>query len=131
MISLMKRLFYSQWGVRWASPSINCRPCRIGWHIEYSWGCQKQWYKGLPLREKRGKELFLHKVTENLKVDRLLNQRILYFAKRAWSYILAYYSLNIDANNADYGNLSPQITERLAKSFKCHCSALDFNAQGS
>ena len=108
--------------------SPKCHAELAGEGIEYSWGCQKQWYKGLPLREKRGKELFLHNVTESLKADRLSIQRIRKFAKRARSYILAYYSLNIDANNADYGDLSPQIIERLAKSFKCHRSALDFDA---
>ena len=108
--------------------SPKCHAELAGEGIEYSWGCQKQWYKGLPLREKRTKEKFIENVKLSLTKERLSLVQIRKFAKQARCYILAYHSMNMNPDNANFGDLTPQLIERLAKkSFKTHRSALDFD----
>ena len=96
--------------------------------IEYSWGCQKQWYQSIPLKDRKGKDKFYPKVKESLSLDRLTLTRV--FGRRARSYILAYHKMNLKAEEQgqlDLGDLTPQIIEKLAKQFKTHRSALDFD----
>ena len=51
--------------------SPKCHAEVAGEGIEYSWGCQKQWYKSIPLKDRKGKVKFYAKVKESLLLDRL------------------------------------------------------------
>ena len=60
-----------------------CHPELAGEGIEYSWGCAKNFYRRLPLREKKKKEMFMSSVRKSLAQAILNQDRIVKFSKRA------------------------------------------------
>ena len=104
--------------------------------IEYSWGCAKNEYRRQPLQLKRRKETFRDTVRKSIARDVLTRERIRLFSKRAREYICAYLVLSQEAsarndNNSDAAVDSfaaiPVKIEELAKDFKTHRCALDFD----
>jgi len=109
-----------------------CHAELAGEGIECSWGCSKNEYRRQPLSMKRKKETYRELVKTCLSRDTLTTERVRLFAKRARSYVCAYYQLHhsgiIDHDILD-SNLPEQVKiERMAKKYKTHRSAIDFNA---
>jgi hypothetical protein len=65
-----------------------CHPELAGEGIEYSWGCAKNYYRRLPLEEKRKKEKFLGSMRKSMSREVLSQERIVKFSKRAREYIM-------------------------------------------
>ena len=106
--------------------------------IEYCWGFAKLRYRQIPYQKKRGRKNFIElvvKVTANN--DEFFNQRrVESFARRARSYMCAYYCLSqqqqqvqesTNEHSPQHQQAWFQDIERLMKSFKTHRSALDFD----
>jgi len=124
------------------TPKCHCELAGEG--IEYSWGCAKNYYRMLPIREKKSKELFKESVRKCLDQETVLTkERIRAFSRRARQYTMAYYALQLHQENAqqqeqwfDYDNRPPhrdQLSavkiESMFKEFKTHRSAIDFDSQ--
>ncbi len=60
-----------------------CYPELARERIEYSWGCAKNYYRRLPLEEKRKKQKFMGSVRKSLATEVLNQERIIKFSKRA------------------------------------------------
>jgi hypothetical protein len=97
--------------------------------IEYSWGVSKNVYRRMPLNSKKGKESFKALVHECTSRDILSTNTVRKLSRRARSYICAYFALHESKNN---GNDMPLLTlpliQRLAKAYKTHRAAVDFDA---
>ena len=121
-----------------------CHPEPAGEGIEYTWGCAKQYYRNLNINRKRGVDKFRESVAEALSSAVLSKARIRKFSRQARRYILSYYVFeNLRVLSADAGNsgldeisdflkeegetVTPQLIERMAKAFKGHRCALDFD----
>ena len=105
-----------------------CHAELAGEGIEYSWGCAKNEYRRQPLSNKRGKETYRELVKKVLSRENLTTERIRKFARRARSYICAYYQLHyVDSSDVDANGAEQVKIERLAKSYKTHRSVVDFN----
>jgi hypothetical protein len=106
-----------------------CHAELAGEGVEYSWGCAKNSYRRYPLCQKRGKETYMELVKKVLSRDNLTTERIRKFARRARSYICAYYQLHYDGDNNVDANVPEQVRiERLAKAYKTHRSVVDFSS---
>ena len=109
-----------------------CHAELAGEGIEYSWGCSKNEYRRQPLSMKRKKEGYRELVKKSMSREILTTERVRLFAKRARSYVCAYYQLHhsgINDHDILDANLPEQVKiERLAKKYKTHRSAVDFNA---
>jgi hypothetical protein len=124
------------------TPKCHCELAGEG--IEYSWGCAKNYYRTLPIREKKSKELFKESVRKCLDQEMVLTkERIRAFSRRARQYTMAYYALQVHQENIqqqelqfDHDNrpphhdqLSAAKIESMFKEFKTHRSAIDFDSQ--
>jgi hypothetical protein len=117
------------------TPKCHCELAGEG--IEYSWGCAKNEYHRQPRQLKRRKEMFRDTVRKSIATDVLRRERIRLFSKRAREYMCAYLVLSQeasaknDSNNPDSAVDSfaaiPVKIEELAKDFKTHQRALDFD----
>jgi hypothetical protein len=97
--------------------------------IEYSWGITKGVYRRKPLKSKKGKESFKALVDECTSRQILTTNTVRKLSRRARAYICAYYALYESKRRGDdTPTLTLPFIERLAKSFKCHRSAIDFDA---
>ncbi len=126
---------------------VDCTPkchCELaGEGIEYSWGCAKNYYRRLPLMEKKSKETFKQSVRKSLCNKNVLTlDRVRAFSRQARQYTLAYYALHqqqqeqqaIGIRAAD--NLATletsQLTtvkiEQMVKQFKTHRCSVDFDS---
>jgi hypothetical protein len=117
---------------------VDCTPkchCELaGEGIEYAWGCCKNYYCPLPLKEKKIKA----SVRKCLSRDVLTQTCIRLFSWWALQYILAYNAIQqaSDVANsmmiADTTALQQKITqvkiEQLVKQFKPHHCAMDFDS---
>jgi hypothetical protein len=105
-----------------------CHAELAGEGIEYSWGASKNQYRREPLSEKRKKDSYRKLVTKCLSEEILSKDRVRAFARRARSYICAYYQMHYglipDDLIKEHGNLQ---IERLAKRYKSHRSVVDFD----
>jgi len=109
-----------------------CHAEFAGEGIEYTWGCAKNHYRRQPLSSKRGKETYRELVKQCLSRNNLTTDRVRLFARRARSYICAYYQkhyIGVTDPEILHGN-PPEIVqiEKLAKKFKSHRSAIDFSS---
>ncbi len=115
------------------TPKCHCELAGEG--IEYSWGCAKNSYRTLALKDKRGKENFRKAVRECLSRQKVLTtERIRTFSCRARAYILAYHKLwckrqqSGQASQVDeHSTADPVSLEKLMKEFKTHRCAVDFD----
>jgi hypothetical protein len=121
------------------TPKCHCELAGEG--IEYSWGCAKNYYRNLPIKDKKSKELFKESVRKCLDNSMVLNiERIRSFSRRARQYTIAYYTLQLQQNerqeqqqhetflaNGDT-QLSSAKIESMVKDFKTHRCALDFDS---
>jgi hypothetical protein len=110
-----------------------CHPELAGEGIEYSWGCAKNYYRRLPLADKKGKENFKRSVRSAISRDHLTTDRIRKFSRRAREYIVAYKLLKckLDEEETDIDlvtNISSKKIEDMKSSFKAHRCAADFDA---
>ena len=97
--------------------------------IEYSWGITKGVYRRKPLKSKKGKESFKALVDECTSRQILTTNTVRKLSRWARAYICAYYALYESKRRGDdTPTLTLPFIERLAKSFKCHRSAIDFDA---
>ena len=112
------------------SPKCHCELAGDG--IEYGWGCGKNYYRGLPLSEKRGKETFKASVAKSISRDILTTERCRKFARRARQYICAYKGMQ-DGNQARTDlAIDPEMlqkVEQMIKLFKVHRCAMDFDGK--
>lgn len=123
--------------------------------IEFSWGVAKSTYRKIPIGLKKGKDKFHELVRKCLSVENVLTvENIRRFSIRARCYMKAYYALGMNSkllsatndkddksleegdnycstNEYDHTLLHGPITyikiEKLAKEFRTHHSALDFD----
>ena len=121
------------------TPKCHCKLAGEG--VEYSWGCAKNTYRRVPLKNKRGKENFRKVVRQCLSREEVLTtERIRTFSRRARAYICAYYSLWCERKQQQLSNgggtnqtiqfcncSDPVSVEKLMKRFKTHQCALDFD----
>jgi hypothetical protein len=117
------------------TPKCHCELAGEG--IEYSWGCAKNHYRRLPLKEKKSKEMFKKSVRSSLcKENVLTTERIRAFSRRARQYTLAYYTLQQNQQQNEQRDLATgektQLTtvkiEQMVKQFKTHHCAVDFDS---
>ena len=101
--------------------------------VEYTWGGSKNTYRLFPRNKKCNKETFMASVREVLSRDHLDVVKIRKYARRARSYILAYYGLDHDLGRdsalcaeLEGENTLPKI-EKLQRRFRTHRCALDFD----
>jgi hypothetical protein len=103
-----------------------------------SWACSKNEYRRKPLSEKRKKETFRDTVRACLSQDVLTTERIRAFSKRAREFICAYHVIHQEARSRENTTAQVDVTtdqnvavpvkiEALAKQFKTHRCALDFD----
>jgi hypothetical protein len=105
-----------------------------------TWGLGKNRYRGLHIRDKRGKEQFRANVSVCLGRDYVtLLERVRKFSRRARRYMVAYYLLGTKGNEVfnddeemaklnDTGNRATPIKiEKLVKLQKAHRCAFDFD----
>ena len=122
------------------TPKCHCE--LVGKGIEYSWGCSKNFYRRLPVIEKRTKKNFQGLVRRSLSHELLTTERIRKFSKQASQYICAYHSMwqqqqpqqnpttNSDTSaNSETSSGSLANIEKLVKQFKTHRCALDFDCK--
>jgi hypothetical protein len=127
------------------TPKCHCELAGEG--IEYSWGCAKNFYRTLPIREKKSKESFKESVRKCLDQETVLTkQRIRAFSRRARQYTMAYYALQLQQQHSQqqerqlddsccddgphrHDQLSATKIESMFKEFKTHRSAIDFDSQ--
>ena len=115
------------------TPKCHCEMAGEG--IEYSWGCAKNSFRRVPLKQRRGKDNFRNVVRMCLSRDKVLEtERIRLFSRRARSYICAYYMIwcKRQGRGSDEMNKSTLMTdpvkmEKMIKHFKTHRCALDFD----
>jgi hypothetical protein len=123
------------------TPKCHCELAGEG--IEYSWGCAKNYYRRLPLKEKKSKETFKQSVRKSLCNKNVLTlDRVRAFSRRARQYTLAYYALHQQqqeqqaigiraADNLATSETSQLTTvkiEQMVKQFKTHRCAVDFDS---
>ena len=83
--------------------SPKCHPEFAGEGIEYDWGCSKNFYRRLPILQKKGKETFRDSVRKSTCRNSVLTiKRRRKFSRRAREYMLAYHAFNVvqEQNNA-------------------------------
>jgi hypothetical protein len=73
------------------TPKCHCKLAGEG--IEYTWGCSKNYYQGLRLNDKKGKEKFKAAAAKFLDREILTTKRVRKFSRRAHQYICAYYKM--------------------------------------
>jgi hypothetical protein len=105
-------------------PKCHCELAREG--VEYSWACAKNEFRRKPIRlKKKSKDLFKATVRE------CLSREVRTFSKRAREYICAYHVLHEqmiqEYKTDDETSAVPVKIEALAKQFKTHRCALDFD----
>ena len=110
-----------------------CHPELAGEGIEYSWGAAKNYYRRLPLKDKKGKENFKNSVRSAMSREHLTTDIIRKFSRRAREYIVAYKLLKcqLDEEEADTDlvtNISSKKIEDMKSLFKAHRCAADFDA---
>jgi len=113
------------------TPKCHCELAGEG--IEYTWGCSKNYYRGLRLNDKRGKEKFKAAVAKFLDGEILTTERVRKFSRRARKYVCTYYKIAKEREGqqivaeATHLNASPIQVEKMVKLLKTHCCALDFD----
>jgi hypothetical protein len=120
------------------TPKCHCELAGEG--IEYSWGCSKNYYRSLPLKEKKTKELFKTSVRKCLSREVITTNPVRSFSRRARQYILAYHALNLQQQQQASGEadnivstlqnkvqITPAKIEHMVKEFKSHRCAMDFD----
>jgi hypothetical protein len=109
------------------TPKCHCELAGEG--IEYSWRCAKNYYRNLPIKEKKSKELFKESVRKCLDCTTVLNiERIRSFSRRARQYTIAYYTLQLQEQQQHDSFLANAKIESMVKDFKTHRCALDFDS---
>ena len=108
--------------------SPKCHAELAGEGIEYSWGFAKNFYRRLPICEKRTKDKFKASVSKVLSREHLTRERVRRFTRRARGYLCAYYRLHYteEGDAAQGETISPEQIERLVRDFKTHRCAFDF-----
>ena len=98
---------------------------------KYSWGFAKNFYRRLPIKQKRKKECFRDSVRSALSRERLTKQIVRKFARRARGYTCAYFAFAFGNNEklTQGEKISPEMIEKMVKNFKTHRSALDFEGK--
>ena len=95
--------------------------------IEYEWVVEKGMYRKIKLHDKKRTDIFYDNVKTCLSTnEKLTKQNIRSFSKHARSYMLAYYSLGKKEED-EHNIITYRKIEQLAKSFKTHRCALDFD----
>ena len=117
------------------TPKCHCELAGEG--IEYSWGCAKNSYRRVSLKQKRGKDNFRKVVRMCLSREKVLvTERIRLFSRRARAYICAYYMIWSERQEQRGGSIEtnesalttdPIKMEKLVKHFKTHRCALNFD----
>ena len=108
-----------------------CHSELAGEGIEYSWGFANNFYRRLPLKEKRKKECFRESVRSALSRERLTKHNVRKFAQRARGYTCAHFAFAFGNNSqlTQGKNISPDMIEKMVKFFKTHRCALDFEGK--
>ena len=109
-----------------------CHAELSGEGIEYVWGLAKNHYQHQPLGEKRKKESFKELVRKCLSTTYLTKERVRHCSKWARSFVCAYFKHHFCAENIIDSTIDqtmpvPVQIEKMAKQFKTHRSAIDFN----
>ena len=130
--------------------SPKCHPKLAGEGVENSWGCAKNAYRQLALKEKKKKDNFLVSVRKCISREELPIDRVRAFSKCAREYICSYHfiwqekqqCMEQDENNiiavqmmndgpatSSYHDLTttPVKIEKMVKLIKTHLCALDFD----
>jgi len=100
--------------------------------IEYLWGCAKQYYHLLPIKEKRGIKAFRESVNKSLSQNRLTVDRQRMFSRRAREYMKAYKSIErVTQNKGEFidTQMSHSLIETILKRYKIHRCASDFDSK--
>mmetsp|Transcript_15909 Transcript_15909/g.45748 ORF Transcript_15909/g.45748 Transcript_15909/m.45748 type:complete len:162 (+) Transcript_15909:833-1318(+) len=119
-----------------------CHPELAGEGIEYSWGAAKNYYRRLPLADKKGKDNFKRSVRSAMSREHLTTDRIRKFSRRAREHIVAYKLLKMNHLDSDMehggeeewdehqliSKISAKKIEDMKSSFKAHRCAADFDA---
>ncbi len=91
--------------------------------IEYAWGCAKNSYRRLPLKQKQGKDSFRKAVRESISREVLTIERIRAFLRRAQVYICAYHMHHcqneVNPQCVESFSLIPVNITKLMKPSKC------------
>jgi hypothetical protein len=97
-------------------------------------GVCKNYYRRLPLKEKKSKETFKNSVRKSLcSRDVITIQRVRAFSRRARQYTLAYYAMQqqqqeeTSATFNEQSQLTAVKIEQMVKHFKTHRCAIDFD----
>jgi hypothetical protein len=103
-------------------------------------GCSKNYYRSLPLKEKKTKELFKTSVRKCLSREVLATNHVRSFSRWDRQYTLAYHALNLQQQQQASGEadnivatlqneaqITPAKIEHMVKEFKTHCCAMDFD----
>jgi hypothetical protein len=114
--------------------TTKCHCELAGQGIEYSWGCAKNSYRQVSLKQKRGKDNFKVVVRECLSREKVLaTKQIRLFSRRARAYICAYYMILCKRQGRESARKQSCLTtvpikmEKLVKRFKTHRCALDLD----
>jgi hypothetical protein len=104
-------------------------------------GLLKNYYRSLPLKEKKTKELFKTSVRKCLSREVLTTNHIRSLSRQACQYILAYRALNLQQQQQASGKadniisilqkeaqITPAKIEHMVKEFETHHCAMDFDS---
>lgn len=100
--------------------------------VEYCWALAKNWYKRLPLKERKTREQFEAKVKEAFSLSVLSKEKVRGAARRQRSYILAYAHLHKEeaVDGAEGAAAAKEFVdiEKISKICRVHRAADDFDA---
>jgi hypothetical protein len=103
--------------------------------VEYCWALAKNWYKRLPIADRKTREQFQAKVKEAFSVDVLSKEKVRGAARRQRSYVLAYAHLHRGedetvASGSEGAAAAKEFVdiEKISKICRVHRAADDFDA---
>ena len=98
--------------------------------IEYSWRFANNYYRQLPLKLKRKKEIFQSSVQSTMSQERITKQIVRKIVRRERGYTCTYHALAFgNRTNVQCEKISPDLIKKLVKLLKMHRCALDFEGK--
>ena len=128
-VSLLGKVVERYGYVIWFTPKYHCELAGEG--IEYMWGFVKWIYRKIPKGEKDTKYRFIESVEKLLTRETVKRERVARFSRRARRYICAYYVQHYGEGESTaveiVKDVNLDLVEKMAKTFKTHRAALDFD----
>ena len=127
-VSVLQKIADKYNAVVWFTPKYHCEIAGEG--VEYAWGYGKRIYRRVPMKEKKKKQDFESLVKRIFSRETISSTVIRRFSGRARQYICSYHVLH---NQQKQGDLKEKLSislaevEKVAKQFKTHRCALDFD----